>query len=161
KVYNNTFYDNNINHGSDCCNGEITIVSNPNTIPNGTPTSCPITVTNNLAQGVASGANGYDMGGVLLTSASVTGNFLVKGMQLFSGNTIGSNATTSPAFTNTSDLLSNRNGAPNCTGFITTTACMGWNANTQTLTNPSTIYDLMPQAAGASSKGYQKPSTTC
>ena len=40
------------------------------------------------------------------------------------------------------------------------TACMGWNANTQTLKNPSVIYDLTPSSTYAA-KGYQKPSVTC
>ena len=39
--------------------------------------------------------------------------------------------------------------------------CMGWNANTNTLTTPSVISDLVPTASGTSGKGYQKPSTTC
>ena len=38
---------------------------------------------------------------------------------------------------------------------------MGYNAATQTLRNPSLIYDLTPTAAGTSGKGYQLPSTTC
>jgi hypothetical protein len=74
---------------------------------------------------------------------------------------LGTNDYTSPAFNNTSDLISNRSGTPNCSGFTNTTACMGYNANTKTLTNPSAIYDLQPSASGAGSAGYQLPSTTC
>jgi hypothetical protein len=74
---------------------------------------------------------------------------------------IGTNYYTSPAFNNPSDLVSNRSGVPNCSGFTNTTACMGYNANSKTLTNPSAIYDLQPTASGASSAGYQLPSTTC
>ena len=74
---------------------------------------------------------------------------------------LGTNTYTNPAFTNTTDLLANRIGVPNCNGFATTTACMGWNANTSTLTTPSIISDLVPTASGTSGKGYQKPSTTC
>src|SRR5262249_26537082 len=66
-----------------------------------------------------------------------------------------------PAFTNTADLLANRLGAPNCAGFTNVTACMGWNANTNTLTTPSVISDLTPIAGQAAGKGYQKASTTC
>jgi hypothetical protein len=66
-----------------------------------------------------------------------------------------------PGFANTTDLLANRTGSPNCTGFTTTTACMGWNANTGTLTTPSVIGDLVPSASGTSGKGYQLPSLTC
>jgi hypothetical protein len=74
---------------------------------------------------------------------------------------IGTNYYTSPAFNNPSDLVSNRSGVPNCSGFTNTTACMGYNANSKTLANPSAIYDLQPTASGASSAGYQLPSTTC
>jgi hypothetical protein len=74
---------------------------------------------------------------------------------------LGTNNYTSPAFNNPSDLTSNRSGVPNCTGFTNTTACMGYNANTQQLTNPSAIYDLQPSASGAGSAGYQLPSTEC
>jgi hypothetical protein len=74
---------------------------------------------------------------------------------------LGTNIYTSPAFNNPADLVSNRKGTPNCSGFTNTTACMGYNANTQTLTNPSAIYDLQPTASGARSAGYQLPSTTC
>jgi hypothetical protein len=38
---------------------------------------------------------------------------------------------------------------------------MGYNANTQTLTNPSVIYDLQATCSGCAGKGYQLPSTTC
>ena len=74
---------------------------------------------------------------------------------------LGTNVYTSPGFNNPSDLVNNQSGVPNCTGFTNTTACMGYNANTQTLTDPSAIYDLQPTASGASSAGYQLPSTTC
>jgi hypothetical protein len=74
---------------------------------------------------------------------------------------LGTNNYTSPAFNNPTDLISNQSGTPNCSGFTTTTACMGYNANTQKLTNPSAIYDLQPSASAATSAGYQLPSTTC
>jgi len=74
---------------------------------------------------------------------------------------IGTNYYTSPAFNNLTDLVSNRSGVPNCSGFTNTTACMGYNANSKTLTNPSAIYDLQPTASGTGSAGYQLPSTTC
>lgn len=74
---------------------------------------------------------------------------------------LGTNFYTSPAFNNLTDLISNRSGVPNCGGFTNTTACMGYNANTQALTNPSAIYDLQPTASGASAAGYQLPSTQC
>ena len=75
--------------------------------------------------------------------------------------TLGTNIFVNPAFTNTTDLLANQIGAPNCAGFTNTTACMGWDAPTSTLTAPSVISDLVPTASGTAGKGYQKPSTTC
>jgi fibronectin type 3 domain-containing protein len=74
---------------------------------------------------------------------------------------LGNNDYTSPALNNPSDLIAHQSGVPNCTGFVNTTACMGYNANTQKLTNPSAIYDLQPSASGAGTAGYQLPSTTC
>jgi hypothetical protein len=74
---------------------------------------------------------------------------------------LGTNEYMSPAFNNPGDLINNQSGTPNCSGFTNTTACMGYNANTHTLTNPSAIYDLQPSASGASSAGYQLPSTAC
>lgn len=67
-------------------------------------------------------------------------------------------------FANTTDLLANWVGTPNCTGFATTTACMGYNVTTQTLTALTPISDLRPSAGCGSScngKGYQLPSSTC
>ncbi len=74
---------------------------------------------------------------------------------------LGTNTYTNPAFTNTTDLLANQLGVPNCNAFVNTTQCMGWNANTSTLTTPSIISDLVPTASGTTGKGYQLPSTTC
>lgn len=74
---------------------------------------------------------------------------------------LGTNFYTSPAFNNPSDLVNYRKGTPYCYGFTNTTACMGYDANTQTLTNPSAIYDLQPTVNEARSAGYQLPSTAC
>ena len=79
----------------------------------------------------------------------------------YNGGPLGTNTYTDPLFKNTSDLLSNRGGAPDCSAFTNVTACMGWNANTSTLTPNTPIYDLTPTASGTSGKGYQLPSTTC
>lgn len=76
-------------------------------------------------------------------------------------SSIGTNIYVDPAFTNTADLLASRLGAPNCTGFRNVTACMGWNANTNTLTTPSVISDLTATCAQCSGKGFQRPSLTC
>src|SRR5208337_3600659 len=61
--------------------------------------------------------------------------------------TLGTNIYMNPAFTNTTDLFANRLGVPNCNAFTNTTQCMGWNANTNTLTTPSIISDLVPTAS--------------
>jgi len=77
------------------------------------------------------------------------------------GNGLGNNIYTDPLYTNVSDLITNRSGVPNCTGFVNTTACMGWNATTRVLTTPSVISDLQASCAQCAGKGYQLPSTTC
>ena len=74
---------------------------------------------------------------------------------------IGTNTYANPAFNNTTDLINNQLGTPTCTGFVTTTACLGYDPNTSTLTNPSIIYDLQPTVGGSAGKGFQLPSTTC
>jgi hypothetical protein len=78
-----------------------------------------------------------------------------------SGATTGRNTSANPGFKNVSDLITNHLGVPNCTGFGTTTACMGWNANTNTMTSLSVLDDLTPTAGGMAGKGFQLPSTTC
>ncbi len=77
------------------------------------------------------------------------------------GNSLGLNVYEDPAFANMTDLLANRVGNPTCAGFVNTTQCMGWNANTKTLTTLSVIGDLIPSASGTTGKGYQLPSTIC
>lgn len=79
----------------------------------------------------------------------------------YSGLPQGTNFFEDPVFNNTSDLVANHMGAPNCAGFENTTQCMGWDAYTSTLTTNSVIYDLVPTCADCTAKGYQKPSTTC
>jgi hypothetical protein len=78
----------------------------------------------------------------------------------FNAGNFGSNIYANPTFNNTSDLITNRMGAPSCGSFTSTTACMGYNAVTKASTNPSMIYDLVPTSS-YSAKGYQLPSTTC
>ncbi len=77
------------------------------------------------------------------------------------GNSLGLNVYEDPAFANMTDLLANRVGNPTCAGFVNTTQCMGWNANTKALTTLSVIGDLIPSASGTTGKGYQLPSTIC
>ena len=64
------------------------------------------------------------------------------------GKYLGTNTYENPSFKNTYDLLTNQIGVPNCAGFANTTQCMGWNANTNTLTTPSVISDLTASASG-------------
>src|SRR5208283_3472400 len=71
--------------------------------------------------------------------------------------TPGANFYTSPTFTNPTDLLANRMGQPNCSGYADVAACMGWRYGTQTATNLSVISDLTPTAGGVSGKDYQPP----
>jgi hypothetical protein len=75
----------------------------------------------------------------------------------YNGFGVGTNTYIDPLFKNTADLLANHQGAPNCTGFETTTACMGWNQATRTVTPLSVIDDLTATAAGAAGKGYYPP----
>ena len=179
KIYNNTCFKDNNYSGGNYMNGEINIGSTASNIP------WLITVQNNLAYQPLSSSSGG--GGVaalvvgdpiasLTNGGSNTQNFFrannssCKGTNCNStydaetwgaSSTLGTNTYTNPSFTNTTDLLANRTGVPNCNSFTNTTQCMGWNANTSMLTTPSIISDLVPTASGTSGKGYQKPSTIC
>jgi hypothetical protein len=179
KVYNNTCFQNNTNTGSDWVDGEINIASTKS------PNTYAITTYNNIAYqplsvsssggGVAAYAVGnvvttYAGGGSGLQNILKANNSSCKSRycnSTFDAQAYGSSAMLgtetyiNPLFTNTSDLLANRTVVPNCSAFTNTTQCMGWNANTSTLTTPSIISDLIPTASGTSGKGYQKPSTTC
>ena len=176
KIYNNTCFQNN-NNNDDNLNGEINVAILP---------SVHLTyiesVTNNLAYQPLALATG---GGRVAAFAmyNPAGSTFVNNGNFYRANnssckftfcnstfdaetqgastTLGTNTYTNPAFTNTADLLANRTGVPNCNAFTNTTQCMGWNANTSTLTTPSIIGDLVPTASGTAGKGYQLPSTTC
>ena len=182
KIYNNTCFQNNVSTGGENLDAEINIATNQSS-----STNLPwvITVQNNIAYQpltISSGSGHVAAFAIYNNSGSFTNG--ASGTQnVFSANNgsctarfcnstfdaesfgtsaeLGTNTYTNPAFTNTTDLLANRVGVPNCSGFATTTACMGWNANTSKLTTPSVISDLTPNAIGTSGKGYQKPSTTC
>ena len=182
KIYNNTCFHNNNQTGADNYDGEINIASNQ---PSSTNIPWVITLQNNLAyQPLAKSGGGHNIsafavyGAVssLTNGGSGTQNFLrannsscgssfcnstFDAGSFGTSSELGTNTYTNPAYTNTTDLLANRVGVPSCTGFATTTACMGWNANTSTMTTASIISDLAPTASGTSGKGYQPPSTTC
>jgi hypothetical protein len=180
KIYNNTCYQNNVNTHGDFAWGEIDNTTNDGTGTVNNPWI--ITVKNNLAyQPLSASAGGGRVYAYMVTNVSagltVSGNFfranstvcpshcnstydVLSWGTLAELNTSG-NTYTKPAFTNTTDLLANRLGVPNCAGFTTTTKCMGYDPNTPVLTTPSIISDLVPTASGTSGKGYQLPSTTC
>jgi hypothetical protein len=184
KLYNNTCYKNDQNTNGDNDSAEIDLnIGNP----------WPVTINNNIAQAttatspggggqigafISAGPAGASHGGN--SGSSINGNIFtgVTGANgqnnyvVWDGNTQQTGSPPNilgvdPGFTNTTDLISNRNGAPTCTGFVNVTQCMGYNPATQTLTTPSVISDLTPnpncggvtgQCVG---KGYQLPSTTC
>ena len=73
----------------------------------------------------------------------------------------GSNTFVDPAFTNATDLLTNRVSTPTCTSYENSAQCMGYDASTSTLTALTPIADLVPTAGSAIGKGFQVPSTTC
>jgi hypothetical protein len=182
KIYNNTCYDNLANMGSNDDNGEI----NPNT--GNTNATYSVSLTNNIAyidrttSGTA-GGHTYALDAwksVPHITFGITGSEnIIKGVQsvcsfgdcdnsgnsaMFNDQPFPANAVNfyvNPNFSNTNDLLSNHTAVPNCTGFINTTACMGWNANTQTVTALSVISDLTAGCAQCTGKGFQRPSTTC
>ena len=156
KIYNNTFFDNNNDtHGtSGDPAGEINIQNESGASFLWTISSYNNIVKSNFAinpSGEYVYAELVDGGGPVTVGGSGTQNFF-NGMMTscrgggtcdsgynvlaVQGGILGTNTYTDPLFTNTSDLLTNRNGAPNCTGFTNVTACMGWNANTSTSYEP-------------------------
>ncbi|HVX56455.1 MAG TPA: hypothetical protein VHA37_01875 [Candidatus Saccharimonadales bacterium] len=183
KVYNNTFFQNNTHTGGENLDGEININNN-----GGSP-ALPWTVImqNNIAYqpltsssgggnvtafALYGAANSFTNGGsgsenfFKASNTSCIADFCDTGYnaEVFSPGTsamLGTNTYTNPAFTNTSDLLANQIGVPNCSGFENVTQCMGYDAVTGTLTTPSVISDLTPTASGSTSKGFQRPTMSC
>lgn len=179
KIYNNSCFQNNT-HQADFVDGEINVGPTANgfswiTIIQNNITYQPLTAATGGGKVAAytqdfSGAVSLTVGGsgsqnwFRANNSSCTLAFCNTTFDAESSQSVaalGTNTYTNPSFTNTTDLLANQIGAPNCSGFTNTTACMGWNANTSTLTTPSVISDLVPTAGGSASKGYQLPSTTC
>lgn len=162
---NNTLVNNNlINAGG---NGDLNVQMDNSSAPT-------ITSTNNIAQSTQSsecgalvgGANGPTSLANITMGTSGNQNFFFNSNGgsntcAFNGFSFGSNNfTVTPSFTNLTDLLTNRSGAPNCAGFQNTAQCMGYDAQTSTLTTPSVISDLVPTASNTGGKGYQLPTTT-
>lgn len=140
-----------------------------------------ISVQNSLLQGdlstVGCGSGGWiyglQVGGTVgSTSFSSSGN-LIRGItgachlgpvcdagnneRAGDGYALGSDSYGTASFTNTSDLLTNWIGAPNCTGKADVASCMGWNNGSQTATSLTPIADLVATAGAAAGKGYQPP----
>jgi hypothetical protein len=79
----------------------------------------------------------------------------------FNSASYGTNTLVNPSFKNTTDLINNHLGVPNCAGFTLTTTCLGWNSFTQTGTSLSIIDDLVAQCAQCTGKGFQAPIAGC
>jgi hypothetical protein len=179
-VRNNTLFANDsANEGQATSNigcGDITVQSAKSTLP------YPISIYNNIVQtnyvnqggistqcyiyaGLTGGVYNTTWGGSGITNimsgeaaptckaACDPGDDVIA----YNGGSYGTNTYESPAFNNTSDLLTNRTGQPNCSGYTSTTACMGWNYSAQTATSDTPISDLTATATAASGKGYQPP----
>jgi hypothetical protein len=183
-VYNNTCFKNDLNTSSDNSDAEINLNSTAN------PMTWTISITNNLAyQPLALSSGGHvvyafevaELNPTLTNGGTGNENFFLGAATsciaavcnatstpvsaaAFSPATageLGTNFYTNPNYTNTTDLLANQQGVPNCSAFENTTQCMGWNASTSALTSLSVIGDLIPTASGTSGKGYQLPSVNC
>ena len=77
------------------------------------------------------------------------------------GYIYGTNNYTDPLFANTDDLLKNWVETPNCSGKVSTDACMGWNISTGIATALTPIADLTPTASGTAGQGYQGTKLAC
>ena len=185
KIYNNTCFHDNTATGGDWVDGEIhlgvpkngswvfTVINNiayqPLASSNGGGGLAAMSIANPLTSLTNGGAGNQNVFRASNTSCRATYcNSTFDVMTWGVPATLGTNTFINPAFQNTADLLANRVGAPNCTGFASTTACMGWNAQTSKLTTPSVISDLIATAIGSApyysavaGKGYQLSSTTC
>ena len=62
-----------------------------------------------------------------------------------------------PSLTSISDLETNWLASPTCSGFATTTTCMGWTFGSQTVAAFTPIADIAPTASGSSGLGYRPP----
>lgn len=165
-IENNTFFHNNLSTGA--TNGNINIQNDNTAATNETVyNNVSLADQSNTCAMVVGGANGP--GSLANIDTGTPGNENVffginsaSSTCAFNGYTFSSNNfLVNPNFTNTTDLLNNQSGTPNCAGYATTTACMGWNAKGQSLTIPSVISDLTATCTNCSGKGYQRPSTTC
>jgi hypothetical protein len=204
EVYNNTTYDADVGNGTSRnigTSGQMNMQ-----LDTGNPWT--INIFNNISRDASANATSPSSGaiyaelvgganaGTTITLGGAGLQNVFKGLQTTclgsvcdAGNNVvafnsytnlGTNTYTDPLLHNTADLA-NRFGQPNCSGFETTTQCMGWNPNTQVLTIPSgdtcpsgftcttlggtgtpIIADLTATCgANCAGKGYQLPSATC
>ena len=159
RVFNNTFYDNNVGShtGGGFADGDINVQSTVGNLP------WNIQIYNNIVRtGAASSPGAGDIyagltGGVYNTTWS---NNIMKGLAThcddtcdpgnnvvaFNGGSFGTNTYVDPSFANTTDLLNNRGGPPNCGSFTNVNSCMAM-----------AIADLTPTASGTAGLGYQSP----
>jgi hypothetical protein len=168
-VINNTLFNSNLVGA--CCNGEIQVQNESASAPfeilednivQATNTNCGLLVGGNPSYAPGSLANiKLGIAGHENIAYAPSGTAICYYNGFPTGASPPANITTNPLFGNTVDLLSNRSGVPNCAAFTNVTACMGWNANTSTLTTPSAISDLTPSCTQCTGKGYQKPSVNC
>lgn len=182
KIYNNTFYNNNVNIPSPGAfeSAELDLSSGD--------TGWIVSVQNNLIRTGAARASGGTV--ILAIYAGLTTTQTPQ--PIVSSNTLwgtapiclgvcapsrdqpivascckrpgyipGSNNYADPLYTNTTDLLANWVGAPNCSSFLSTDACLGWSLSSQTARSLTPIGDLIPTAPGTSGQGYQGASATC
>lgn len=186
KIYNNTLFDDLQNTGTDNFDGDFQIA----TLNSASAISFSFDVFDNIVYQPNATSSGGKSIGAFVINDTVTGTYTFGGSGtqniLLADNAscpggavcdttnsaaafspansspyLGTNTYSNPSFTDTSDLLANWLGTPNCSGFINTTACAGYNANTKTLTAHSIIADLVPTAGNISGDGFQLPSTTC
>lgn len=183
KIYNNTFYDNGVNIPSPGMfnMAELDLFTGAG--------AWIVTAQNNLIRtGAATAAGGTPIFAVNLADVTssqsvkpnITSNTLWGTAPVCDGVCAPSrrqpiiascckapgyvpeaNNYTDPLYTNTTDLLANWVGAPNCSSFLSTDACLGWNISSQTATKLTPIGDLIPTATGTSGQGYQGASMTC
>lgn len=186
--HNNTGYNNLINIGNESVAGDVNLAAART--PTSNCAGVTLNIRNNLVQttratsgsisgpvyaGVFGGQtwNNLTIGGTgnenwfrgistRCAGSSCNGSGPTFDVTVFNGNSFGTNLYGDPGFQNTADLLANWvTQIPNCAGFATTTACMGYNVTTQVLTPNTPISDLKPTVSGTATKGYQLPSATC
>lgn len=184
---NNTIYgvmnETNWTHGTTGNKGQILLGNSVNT----TNWPFPTTIQNNIS--LSSAAVSAAGTGIYALQESVlhpngninvggTGNEnIISGLQSACGlafcnptfdaasdssvASLGTNFYEDPLFKNVSDAMTNHIGTPNCSGFETTVACMGWNWAAQTVSALSVIDDFTATSVHSAGKGYLPPQKAC